>query len=226
MHKADTFELEEREDGSRIVTHRFQPLADRGPIIGGFCAWETGEGRRDCVFEGIDEIYASHRARSDAWKQASGGIWKTDENEAIRKALMKRAQKSWPRRTDRANGRFEAAVAAEFAADDSIETTATEVREAPASARIARPSATPHQGKAGSVVADEPASAPTDEPSTDDLWRQIDDWSAMQADGDLGKAGQIVASERDRLGFSIDEDLDHAQVLQLRDAIANRKADA
>lgn len=225
VHAKDAFELEEREDGSRVAIHRFQPLGDRGVIVGAFCAWETSDGRRDVVFETIDEVYASHRARSDAWKKQSG-IWKTDENEAIRKALLKRAQKSWPRRTDRANGRFEAAVAAELAADDSIETTATEVREAPASARIARPSATPHQGKASSVVAPEPEPEPADTSVDVSLGIEIEDLLDQLSGGDDKVRRQYETEAKRLAGLPASGELDPAQLTALRDELAKAAAEA
>ncbi len=223
VHKNDRVTITEREDGGRDVRHEFDPFGDRGAIVGGFCAWEEGSGRRDCVFETIEEIYRSHRSRSQAFsRQGAGGIWKTDELEAIRKALTKRAQKSWPRRTDRAAGRFEAAVAAEFEGD-SVETTATEVRRTPESARLVRPSATPHAGKAGSLAAVAPAQAvpavndelPSAAADLDALWLAIEETAATLGGGDLGKASEITAAARQELGLGVDDDLDAAQVERL-----------
>lgn len=127
-------EIEQCEDskGNRWIEHRYNAFATdkaRGAIIGGYCQWEDGEGHRDYVTENIEELYSSHRARSDAWTRDNKqrGIWKTDEPEAIRKSMIKRAQKSWPRRPGSDVGRFDAALAAAIAADDTIETTGTPV---------------------------------------------------------------------------------------------------
>lgn len=217
VYKADKVTVREDEDGERFVTHEFDPFAtDRGEIVGAYCAWADGTGRRDLVFETEAEILASHRARSIAWTKQGAGIWKTDPVEARRKALMKRAQKSWPRRTDRRASRFDDALTATVAAEDSIETTATEVRRAPESSRIAKPSAVPHQGKASTLVVEAEAAPAVD---VDQLWREIDDMASTLADGDMGKATAITASTRGALGFSDDEDLDAGQVAQLHAAL-------
>lgn len=229
VHKADSVSVRELDDGQRVITHEFAPFADRGPILGAYCAWLDGNDRRDLVFETIDEIYKSHRSRSKAYP--NGGIWKTDEPEAIRKALMKRAQKSWPRRTDRRASRFDSALAAEFENEDSIETTSTEVRRTPESARIARPSETPHQGKAGNLKP-EPAPlelTPTDEgtgPRADagaadvaQLWKEIDDFAATLAGGDLGKASEITRNVQAGLKQDPNKELADAQVLELHAAL-------
>lgn len=218
VHQNDHVAVRECEDGQRIISHEFNPFAtDRGEIVGAYCAWEDGNGRRDLVFETEAEILTSHRARSIAFTKQGSGIWKTDPIEARRKALIKRAQKSWPRRTDRRASRFDDALTATIAAEDSIETTATEVRRAPESSRIARPSAVQHQGKASTLVAEEAPTASV--VSVDALWREIDAMTEQLADGDLGKATAVAASTRAALGFAEDADLEPEQVVRLHEAL-------
>ncbi len=214
VHERDSFTVTENDDGSRIAVHAFEPFGDRGKILGGFCAWETGTGFRDLIFETLDELHASHRSRSDAWKSSKGpgGIWKTDEAEAIRKALVKRAQKSWPRGTGRA-GRLEAALAAEFAGD-TIETTAEPHVER---VRIVRPSETPHAGKAGPLVAE-----PADEPDFDapmgeeaTLAVAIEERRATVAAGDMDQVPALERVARKDCGLPESGDLDAAQLRTL-----------
>lgn len=117
VFEADTFEVQTMANGDRIVTHVCDPLAaDRGAIRGGYFEWQEPNGHRDAIFEKIAELYSSHRSRSESWKKSQSGIWKTDELEAIRKSLTKRAHKSWPRPLN-VYSRLDAAVAASIHAD-------------------------------------------------------------------------------------------------------------
>lgn len=81
-------------------THSFNPFGgDRGPVVGVYCVAKTADGDYLTEVMALDEVYAI-RDRSEAWKNGQKGPWKTDENEMIRKTVVKRASKYWPK-TDR-----------------------------------------------------------------------------------------------------------------------------
>ncbi len=123
VFEGDEFSFEELPNGDRVITHQFDAFAtDRGKIRGGYCAWEDSSGHRDFITETLDELHSSHRSRSVAWTKGGGGIWKTDPLETIRKSLIKRAHKSWPRKPG-STGRFDAALASAIQADDAVDVT-------------------------------------------------------------------------------------------------------
>lgn len=85
-------------------THNFKPFAtDRGAIVGVYCVAKTVDGDYLTDIMAIDEVYAV-RDRSDAWKawvsKKKSCPWVTDEVEMIKKTIVKRASKMWPK-TDR-----------------------------------------------------------------------------------------------------------------------------
>lgn len=81
-------------------THSFNPFGgDRGPVVGVYCVAKTADGDYLTEVMALDEVYAI-RDRSEAWKKDKKGPWATDENEMIRKTVVKRASKYWPK-TDR-----------------------------------------------------------------------------------------------------------------------------
>jgi recombination protein RecT len=81
-------------------THSFNPFApDRGDIIGAYVVVKTVTGDYLTTSMPIAEIY-DIRDRSEAWKKKQAGPWKTDPGEMIKKTVIKRAQKTWPK-TDR-----------------------------------------------------------------------------------------------------------------------------
>lgn len=81
-------------------THNFNPFGgDRGPVVGVYCVAKTASGDYLTETMTLDEVYAI-RDRSEAWKNGQKGPWKTDEGEMIRKTVVKRASKYWPK-TDR-----------------------------------------------------------------------------------------------------------------------------
>lgn len=81
-------------------THSFNPFGgDRGSVVGVYCVAKTADGDYLTEVMALDEVYAI-RNRSEAWKNGQKGPWLTDENEMIRKTVVKRASKYWPK-TDR-----------------------------------------------------------------------------------------------------------------------------
>ena len=80
---------------SKEPTHLADTFGDRGEIVGAYCTVKTVDGDFLTEEMNINEIYAI-RERSEAYKRKSGP-WKTDEGEMIRKTVVKRAYKYWPK---------------------------------------------------------------------------------------------------------------------------------
>ena len=80
---------------SKEPSHLSNTFGDRGDIVGAYCTVKTIDG--DCLTEemSIAEIF-DIRARSEAFKRGNGP-WKTDEGEMIRKTVVKRGYKYWPK---------------------------------------------------------------------------------------------------------------------------------
>lgn len=86
-------------------THSFNPFGkDRGVIVGAYVVAKTADGDYLTTTMEIDEIY-DIRNRSESWKsfvakKAKSSPWDSDEGEMIKKTVIKRAYKTWPK-TDR-----------------------------------------------------------------------------------------------------------------------------
>ena len=80
---------------SKEPSHLADTFGDRGEIVGAYCTVKTVDGDVLTVEMSIKEIFEI-RARSEAYKRKSGP-WKTDEGEMIRKTVVKRAYKYWPK---------------------------------------------------------------------------------------------------------------------------------
>lgn len=88
----------------KAPTHSFNPFSkERGEIVGAYVVVKTADGDYLTTTMTVDECYAI-RDRSDAWKNAkpgkSKGPWETDPGEMIKKTVIKRGSKLWPK-TDR-----------------------------------------------------------------------------------------------------------------------------
>lgn len=82
-------------------THNFSPFAkDRGEIVGVYCVAKTIDGDYLTDVMSIGEVY-DIRDRSEAWKawtsRKKSCPWVTDEGEMIKKTIVKRASKMWPK---------------------------------------------------------------------------------------------------------------------------------
>lgn len=85
----------------KAPTHKYNAFSkDRGPIVGAYCTVKTAGGDYLTEEMDIEDIYRI-RNRSASYKKKSGP-WVTDENEMIRKTVVKRAYKYWPK-SDRLN---------------------------------------------------------------------------------------------------------------------------
>lgn len=80
--------------------HDFEPFGkNRGEIVGVYVVVKLHNGDFLTTTMDIEEVY-SIRDRSESWKRNGGGPWKTDEGEMIKKTVIRRAYKLWPK-TDR-----------------------------------------------------------------------------------------------------------------------------
>jgi recombination protein RecT len=76
--------------------HEFEPFGkDRGAIVGGYVVVKLHNGDYLTTTMDIEEVF-SIRDRSESWKKKSGP-WKTDEGEMIKKTVIRRAYKLWPK---------------------------------------------------------------------------------------------------------------------------------
>jgi recombination protein RecT len=79
----------------KAPTHTANTFGDRGPIVGAYCTVKTAGGDFLTEEMSIEQI-KSVANRSAAFKKNSGP-WKTDYEEMVRKTVVKRAYKYWPR---------------------------------------------------------------------------------------------------------------------------------
>jgi recombination protein RecT len=100
VRKLDTFELQPI---GQAPIHKYDPFAtDRGDIIGCYVVVKTDTGDFLTTAIPIAKIY-DVRDRSEAWKtyvkdKSKKCPWVTDEEEMIKKTVVKNASKYWPRR--------------------------------------------------------------------------------------------------------------------------------
>jgi len=77
--------------------HTFDPFSkNRGEIVGVYVTVKTADGEYLTETMTIEECYAI-RDRSESWKKDQSGPWKTDAGEMIKKTVVKRAYKYWPK---------------------------------------------------------------------------------------------------------------------------------
>jgi recombination protein RecT len=80
--------------------HVFEPFKQRGPIVGAYCMAVAGKHYLVDMM-GLEEVYAI-RDRSMGWKayadkKSKSNPWASDEGEMIKKTVIKRASKMWPK---------------------------------------------------------------------------------------------------------------------------------
>lgn len=76
--------------------HKVNTFGDRGEIIGAYCTAKTIDGdflTEEMQIKDVHDI----RNRSEAFKSGKMCPWKSDEGEMIRKTVVKRAYKYWPK---------------------------------------------------------------------------------------------------------------------------------
>jgi recombination protein RecT len=77
-------------------THKYNPFGERGGFIGAYCTVKTADGDYLTEEMSIAEIDAI-KMRSSGWKSGKNTPWKTDYSEMVRKTVVKRASKYWPK---------------------------------------------------------------------------------------------------------------------------------
>lgn len=75
--------------------HEYQPFGDRGEIVGAYCSAQLSDGSWKTEIMTINQIW-DVRSRSESFKKGFGP-WKTDEEEMIKKTVVKRGYKYWPK---------------------------------------------------------------------------------------------------------------------------------
>ena len=98
VHEKDTFQLCGID---KPPVHQRDPFAkDRGPIVGAYVVVKTATGDYLTTCMSIGEVFEI-RDRSSAWKayvsKKRSCPWVTDEGEMIKKTVIKRAYKMWPK---------------------------------------------------------------------------------------------------------------------------------
>lgn len=101
VHEGDAFTLN---GFDKPPVHNFNPFAkDRGEIVGVYVVVKTADGDYLTTTMSTDEVHAI-RDRSSAWKawieKKKSCPWVTDPGEMMKKTVIKRAYKLWPK-TDR-----------------------------------------------------------------------------------------------------------------------------
>lgn len=76
--------------------HRYSAFGKRGSIVGAYCVAKIHDGSFLTEEMNIEEIYKI-RSRSESFSKGSMSPWKTDEGEMIKKTVIKRASKGWPK---------------------------------------------------------------------------------------------------------------------------------
>lgn len=81
----------------KAPTHEYSPFTkSRGEPVGAYCVAKTHDGSFLTEEMDIDSIHAI-RARSESFKKGGTSPWGTDYGEMVRKTVIKRAYKYWPK---------------------------------------------------------------------------------------------------------------------------------
>lgn len=97
VRKNDVFES--KGVGTKPV-HDYDVFGERGEIVGAYCVAKTVDNEYLTTVMNIADIYAI-RDRSTAWQKSKKGPWLTDPEEMIKKTVIKRAFKLWPKNDKR-----------------------------------------------------------------------------------------------------------------------------
>jgi recombination protein RecT len=111
VYEADDFEYN---GPAKAPAHRANAFQDRGEIVGAYCIAKTCDGDILCDIISREEL-EKIRSKSDLYARKKSGPWLEWFSEMCCKAIIKRAQKTWPRsdRTSRLLDAIEIANAAE-----------------------------------------------------------------------------------------------------------------
>lgn len=93
VRKNDNFRLTGL--GERPI-HDHSPFGDRGDIVGVYCTAKTSDGDYLTECMSIEDVYKI-RDRSESYSKKKQGPWVSDPEEMIKKTVVKRAYKYWPK---------------------------------------------------------------------------------------------------------------------------------
>lgn len=97
VYENDQFELQGYDNQP---VHKFNPFSTtRGNKIGAYACVKTPSGDYLTHAMSLVEIF-SIRDRSESWKSGKATPWKSDENEMIKKTVIKQAYKYWPKTSE------------------------------------------------------------------------------------------------------------------------------
>ena len=103
VHEADTFVYH---GPAKEPEHRADAFRDRGEVVGAYCIAKTSDGDYLTEIMPVDEL-DKIRSKSMAWAKKKSGPWAEWFGEMAKKAVVKRASKTWPY-TERAERLMEA----------------------------------------------------------------------------------------------------------------------
>lgn len=98
VHKNDTYK---NLGAGEKPLHSYEAFGDRGPVVGVYVVVKTRDGDYLAEEMTLTDCHAI-RDRSEAWKafkakKTQSCPWETDEGEMMKKTVIKRAQKYWPK---------------------------------------------------------------------------------------------------------------------------------
>lgn len=93
VHANDTYESQGID---KAPMHQYSAFGSRGDIVGAYCVAKVHDGSFLTEEMSIEDIHKI-RARSESFKKGSSSPWSTDYTEMVRKTVIKRASKSWPK---------------------------------------------------------------------------------------------------------------------------------
>lgn len=92
VYAGDDYENTGIDSAPSHKSHPFKPNKDRGDVIGTYCTVKTSDGSYLTEEMNIDELNKIKGA-----SKAANGPWKTWPEEMMRKSVVKRASKYWPK---------------------------------------------------------------------------------------------------------------------------------
>jgi recombination protein RecT len=92
VYSTDTYKNTGIDSAPSHETNPFMPSKERGPVIGAYCTVKTADGSYLTEEMNIDELN-----KIKASSKAQNGPWKTWPEEMMRKSVVKRASKYWPK---------------------------------------------------------------------------------------------------------------------------------
>ena len=99
VRKEDVFTLRGVSQEPLHERDPFKTAKERGPITGAYCVAKTPDGDFLTTTMSLEELYKV-RDKSEMWKRNQAGPWKDWEEEQMKKTVVRRAYKMWPKSKD------------------------------------------------------------------------------------------------------------------------------